>query len=215
MGQSLTSTDRGRNRGAMFASRSAGNTQLLILPDRLSEALQAQVEARGPGSSLRARGWAGFSRPRAGAGTQPELGLTHRGGPAHGPVQHWCTVPPARSAPPLASPSCRRPRTFTSETGLCLPPVPCPRVHRAAPPDRTNRSPTQLDRQTKAIDDVVRCLRFWVLGLSVPGSVESPDSRFLYSKDKNTRGILSHVSEPQGRGSWHCPPFSTQKRRRL
>lgn len=176
------STDGGRNRGAVFASRSAGNRQpQRALRDHRSEAPQAQVEARGPGSSLRARG---------GAGTQPALRLTHRGGPAHGPAQHLCTAPPARSAPPSASPSCRRPCTLTSETGLCLPPVSYPRVHRASPPDSTNQSPAQLDRQAKAIEDVVPCLCFRVLGLSVPESVGSPVPGFLYAKDKTTREIL-------------------------
>lgn len=175
-----------------------------------------EVEAREPGSGLRARGGAGFSRPRVGAGTQPALRLTHRGGPAHGPAQHWCTVPPARSAPPSASPFCRRPRTLTSDTGLCLPPVPCPRVHRASPPDSINQSPAQLDRQAKAIEDVAECLCFWVLCLSVPGSVGSPDSRFLYPKDKNTREILYLTSVHLKGGVVGTPlPSPANKGRRL
>lgn len=138
----------------------------------------ARVEAHGPGPSLCARGGAGFPQPRAGAGTQPALHLTHPGGPVHGPVRHLCTAPPARSAPPSASPSCRSPRTLTSDTGLRLPPVPCPTVHRASPPDSTNRIPAQLDRQAKAIEDVAPVSL--LLGSGLERAWECGEPRFQF-----------------------------------
>lgn len=149
------------------------------------------------------------------AGTQPTLRLTHREGPARGPAQHWCTAPPARSAPPSTSPSCRRQSPLTSATGLRLPPVPSPTVHRAALPGSTNRSRAQLDHQAKAIEGPRRALRSSSLllgsGLERSWSVESPDSRHLCSKDENTREALCLTSVHLEEGMFGIVPFSIHR----
>lgn len=130
----------------------AGSRWLRRAPrDRRSEV--PGTGAGGPGQAPASAHAAGRFLPGARrARTQPAPRLTHREGPARGPAQRWCTAPPARSAPPSASPSCRRPSPLTSATGPRLPPAPCPRVHRAALPDLTNRSRARLGHQAKAIE---------------------------------------------------------------
>lgn len=58
-------------------------------PGRMGPKLQAQLQPCG----------------RSGSGISPG---PHPAGPARGPARRWCTAPPARSAPPSASPSWHR-----------------------------------------------------------------------------------------------------------
>lgn len=68
-------------------------------------AAAGQGAADAPGVTWLRRGRWGPERGRR-ARRSPR---THPGGLARGPARRWCTEPPARSAPPSASPSCRLP----------------------------------------------------------------------------------------------------------
>lgn len=92
--------------------------------------------------------------PEARPGDGPPSPRTHPEGQARGPARRWCTAPPARSAPPSASPYCRLP---LPARGPRLPPAtqssrPAPRP----PPGSTSRtaacarSSTSRPKQSKS-----------------------------------------------------------------
>lgn len=131
-----------------------GRTQAVALPAQPGSGARTQARGRerrpsGQALALGARGGAGTTRLRAEA-------QTHRGGPALGPARRWCTAPPARSAPPSASPSCRLrsrcPGPPAASRQTAVPACPAPR-RQAAPiaagacaaargPGRSNRRAT-------------------------------------------------------------------------
>lgn len=100
-------------------------------------------------AELRPRGTRGTRGPEARPGPGPR---THPEGRARGPARRWCTAPPARSAPPSASPYCRPPPRRAARR--CLPPPGAPGLPRArrqaapvAPPRaRAARRPGRSNR---------------------------------------------------------------------